>query len=67
MQLSARNQLTGRIKSIESDSIMSEIVMEVAGMEICSTITTNSVERLDLHIGDQATAIIKSSEIIISK
>ncbi len=67
MQLSARNQLKGRIKSIESDSIMSEIIMEVAGVEICSTITTNSVERLGLHIGDEATAIIKSSEVIISK
>lgn len=67
MQISARNQLTGRIKSIESDAIMSEVILEVAGVEICSTITTTSVERLGLHIGDQATAIIKASEVIISK
>lgn len=67
MELSARNQLKGNIKSIESDSIMSEVVINVAGIDICSTITTNSVERLGLQIGDEATAIIKATEVIISK
>jgi molybdopterin-binding protein len=67
MQLSARNQLKGRVTAIESDSIMSEVVINIGGIDICSTITTNSVERLGLCIGDEATAIIKASEVIISK
>ncbi|MGI6452668.1 MAG: TOBE domain-containing protein [Syntrophomonadaceae bacterium] len=67
MPLSARNQLKGRIKSIQSDNVMSEVVIDVGGMEICSTITANSVTRLGLKIGDEASAIIKASDVIISK
>ncbi|ADL12864.1 TOBE domain-containing protein [Acetohalobium arabaticum] len=67
MSLSARNRLTGSIKDIKSDDVSSEIILNIGGQEVCSTITTNSVERLNLEVGDEVTAAIKASNVIIQK
>jgi molybdopterin-binding protein len=68
MELSARNQLKGTIKSIKLDGVMAEVVVDVGGgNEIVSAITRGSVEGLGLHEGDSVVAIIKSTEVIIGK
>jgi molybdopterin-binding protein len=67
MQLSARNQLKGTIKSVKTGAIMAEVILDVAGLEIVSEISKGSVERLQLKQGDQVTAIIKATEVIIGK
>lgn len=67
MQLSARNQLKGTVKSVKLGAIMAEVVLDVAGHEIVSEITKGSVERLGLKTGDAVTAIIKSTEVMIGK
>ncbi|MGE7120076.1 TOBE domain-containing protein [Peribacillus sp. NPDC046944] len=67
MQLSARNQLSGRITEVKTGPISTEITMSINGVDIVSSITTASAESLDLKVDDQATAIIKASSIMIAK
>jgi molybdopterin-binding protein len=68
MQISARNQLKGKIKAIKLGEVMAEVIIELgSGEELVSAITRGSVESLDLKVGDDAIAIIKSTEIIIGK
>lgn len=67
MELSARNQLKGRIKEIKSEGISSEVILDVAGQEVCSNITTSSVSRLGLKVGDEAYAVVKASSVMIMK
>jgi molybdopterin-binding protein len=67
MQLSARNQLKGTVKSVRTGAIMAEVVVEVAGQEIVSDITKASVERLQIKVGDQVTVIIKATEVMLGK
>jgi molybdopterin-binding protein len=68
MGLSARNQLTGTIKSIKTDDIMAEVVIELPdGQTITSTITRGSADRLELSEGDEAQAVIKASEVMVNK
>jgi len=67
MQLSARNQLAGTVKSVKLGAIMAEIVIDIGGREIVSEITKSSVERLQLKTGDTVTAIIKATEVMIGK
>lgn len=68
MQFSARNQLRATIKSVKLDAVMAEVVLTLAdGQEIVSTITRTSAEHLKLKTGDEAFAVIKSSEVIIGK
>ncbi|HEY1904868.1 MAG TPA: TOBE domain-containing protein [Myxococcaceae bacterium] len=68
MELSARNQIAGRITSVRVDGIMAEVSVDIGGgKEIVSTITRASAQRLDLKAGDQITVIIKASEVLIAK
>jgi molybdopterin-binding protein len=67
MQLSARNQLKGTITSVKLGVVMAEIVLKVGDNEIAAAITRTSAERLGLKEGDEATAIIKATEVIIAK
>jgi molybdopterin-binding protein len=67
MEISARNQLRGTVKSITIDGLMAEVVLEVGAQEVVSTITRSSAERLGLKKGDTVLAIIKASEVLIGK
>ena len=68
MEISARNSLPGTIKAIKMDAITAEVILDLGhGMEIVSIITRDSVERLGLKVGDPATAIINSTEVLIGK
>jgi molybdopterin-binding protein len=67
MEISARNQLPGTVKSVTLGGVMSEVVVDVAGYEVVSAITRTSAERLNLQVGDQVTVIIKSTEVMIGK
>jgi molybdopterin-binding protein len=65
--LSARNQLPAVIKSVKLGNVMAEIVMDVNGSEIVSSITRGSAEALKLQAGDRVKAIIKATEVIVEK
>ena len=68
MALSARNNLRGTVRSIRADGITAEVILDLGhGMEIVSVITRDSVERLGLRVGDMATAVINSTEVMIGK
>jgi molybdopterin-binding protein len=68
MQLSARNQLRGRITSVTLGEVMAEVAIDIgSGNTLTSAITRGSAEALKLAVGDQVTAVIKSTEIIIGK
>jgi molybdopterin-binding protein len=67
MQLSARNQLPGTVKSVKLGAIMAEVVIDVGGRELVSEISKASAERLGLKTGDAVTAIIKATEVMIGK
>ncbi|HZQ38684.1 MAG TPA: TOBE domain-containing protein [Dehalococcoidia bacterium] len=67
MELSARNQLPGTIKSVKLGEVMAEVIVDVAGHEVVSAITRSSVERLGLQSGDAVTVVIKSTEVMLAK
>lgn len=67
MQLSARNQLKGKITDIKNGPVSTEVFIDVNGVSIVSIITTGSAESMGLKVGDEATAVIKSSSVMIAK
>ena len=68
MKLSARNQLNGKITNVEKGAVMANVKIEITepGV-ITAAITKESAEKLGLSEGDDVTAIIKSTEVIIRK
>jgi molybdopterin-binding protein len=65
--LSARNQFKGTIRAVKTDGLMAELVVSAGGLEIVSVITRSSAEQLDLKEGDDVTAVVKSTEVMIDK
>lgn len=67
VEVSARNQFTGTTTHVKVGGVMAEVVIDIGGHEIVSAITRGSFESLNLAVGDQVTAIIKSTEVILGK
>lgn len=67
MELSARNQLSGTVASIQMDGLMAEVVISVGDQQIVSVITRSSAERMSLTQGDAVTVVIKSTEVMVAK
>jgi molybdopterin-binding protein len=65
--LSARNQFKGTVKSVRLGNVMAEVIVTVGNLEIVSAITRGSAEQMGLKPGDEVTAIIKSTEVLIGK
>jgi molybdate transport system regulatory protein len=67
MELSARNQLKGTVTDVKLGTIMAEVTVDIGGQAIVAAITRGSIERLHLQPGDQVTAVIKATEVLIGK
>jgi molybdopterin-binding protein len=67
MTISIRTRLPGAIEKITSDKVVSEVVIRTAAGIVTSTITTGSVERMNLKEGDAVFAIIKATEVSVEK
>lgn len=66
MEISARNQLKGTVRSVKLGTIMSEVAVDIGGQEIVAAITRGSTERLSLREGAEVTVIIKATEVMIA-
>lgn len=68
LNISARNKFQGVISEINLGDINSEIIIDIGnGDKIASVITKNATGSLDLKVGDNVSAIIKSSDVMIGK
>ena len=66
MKLSARNQLQGVITDVKKGATTTVVKVEVKNPAILTaSITNEAADDLGLKVGQQATAIIKASEVII--
>ena len=67
MSISARNHLKGKITDIKLGDIMAQVTVKVGQNLIESVITRQSAEELKLKKGDEVTAVVKATEVMISK
>ena len=67
MSISARNQLKGKIGAIVLGDVMAEISIRVGQNMIDAIITRRSAEELKLKKGDTVIAVIKATEVMVSK
>jgi molybdopterin-binding protein len=67
IELSARNQLRGRVISVTGDGIMAEVRLDIGGQELVAIITRASAQRLKVRVGDELLAVIKSTEVMIGR
>ncbi|HEX4895910.1 MAG TPA: TOBE domain-containing protein [Solimonas sp.] len=65
--INTRNQFKGRIVAIHRSPVMSELEVETAAGIVSAVVTTSSVDRLQLRLGDPALALFKATEVMIAK
>ncbi|AET64072.1 TOBE domain-containing protein [Methanothrix harundinacea] len=67
MQISARNVLSGRVKSVTYGVVSAEVVVELSGgEEIVSVITKRSAEELGLSEGKEVLVVVKATSVMIA-
>ncbi len=66
MKLSARNQLTGTVTSINAGDAIANVAVDVAGQRLVSSITVEAVKELGLSEGSEVTVIVKASDVILA-
>jgi molybdate transport system regulatory protein len=66
VKLSARNQLSGTVSSIRRGEAIANIVLDVAGQRLVASITVEAARELGLKEGDDVTAIVKASDVIVA-
>jgi len=67
MAISARNHLKGKIVDVKLGDIVAQITITVEAGTVESIITRESAEELNLNRGDSVSAVIKATEVMISK
>jgi molybdopterin-binding protein len=65
--INVRNQFRGKVKEIITGDVVSEIDVETPWGIVTSVITTRSVRDLDLKVGSEVVALVKSTEVSIAK
>lgn len=65
--LSGRNQLRGIVDEVRSDGLLSQVRLRIGDQILTAVITRDAGNELKLKKGDEAVAIIKSTEVMIGR
>lgn len=66
MKLSARNQLKGKVISINNGAVNSIVSIDIGGGNIITaTISCAAVEELNLKVGSDAYAVVKATNVMV--
>ena len=55
----------GTVADIVIDGLMAKVVLSIGDQRVTAIITADGVRELDLKVGDDAVALIKSTEVMI--
>lgn len=67
LKFSARNQLNGKVSTVVKGAVNSEVGITLpGGTEVFAVVTNEAVSELNLVVGGAASAIIKSSHVILA-
>ncbi len=65
--LSGRNRLTGIVEEVRRDGLLAQVRMRIGDQMLTAVITRDAVDELRLRRGDEATAIIKATEVMVGR
>jgi molybdopterin-binding protein len=65
--LSGRNRLRGFVEEVRTDGLMGQVRLRIGDQTLTAVVTSDALSELKLHRGDDAMAIIKSTEVMIAR
>ena len=67
VSLSGRNQLRGYIEEVRTEGLLAQVRLRIGDQTLTAVITRDAIEELGLRRGDEALAIVKSTEVMIAR
>jgi molybdopterin-binding protein len=67
VSISGRNQLPGIVEEVRSEGLLAQVKLRIGDQMLTAVITRDAVDELKLRRGDEAVAIIKSTEVMIAR
>ncbi|WP_292460827.1 molybdopterin-binding protein [Methanothermococcus sp.] len=67
MKVSVRNKLKGTVEDIKVGQVMAEVFIKIGDQIVVSVITKDALDDLDIKVGDEVVALIKSTSVAIGK
>ena len=67
VSISGRNQLRGIVDEIRVSGVLAQVRLRIGDQRLTAVITRDAVEELRLRRGDEALAIVKSTEVMIAR
>ena len=65
--ISGRNQLRGYVEEVRVEGLLAQVRLRIGDQTLTAVITRDAVEELKLKRGDEALAIVKSTEVMIAR
>jgi molybdopterin-binding protein len=65
--ISGRNQLRGIVEEVRGDGLLVQVRLRIGDQRLTAIITQDAVSELKLKRGDEAVAVIKSTEVMIGR
>jgi molybdopterin-binding protein len=67
VSISGRNQLRGFVDEVRIQGLLAQVRLRIGDQFLTAVITRDAVEELKLRRGDDALAVIKSTEVMIAR
>ena len=68
MKLSARNQIKGRVTTVQKGQTTGHVRIDIGnGIIVTSSITNEAIDDLAIQPGDEVVAVIKASDVMVAK
>jgi molybdopterin-binding protein len=65
--LSGRNRLRGYVEEVRIDGLLGQVRLRIGDQTLTAVVTSDALSELKLRRGDDALAIIKSTEVMIAR
>jgi molybdopterin-binding protein len=65
--ISGRNQLRGYVDEVRVEGLLAQVRLRIGDQTLTAVITRDAVDELKLRRGDEALAIVKSTEVMVAR
>ena len=65
--LSARNRFRGVVRAVQIEGLLAQVEIEAGPFRVVSIVTREAVESLGLQVGDEATAVVKATSVLVER
>lgn len=62
---SARNRFTGLVTGLTTDTVMAQVELQCGPYRVVSLMSAEAVRELGLHVGSEATAVVKATMVVV--